>query len=88
MPEMPQSPAGARIEPPVSVPTAKGAIRAATQAAEPPLEPPGMRDKSQGLCVGKKAEFSFDPPMANSSMLVRPISTASAAFSLAMTVAS
>ena len=88
MPETPQRPAGARIEPPVSLPTASGAIRAATAAAEPPLEPPGTRDRSQGLCVGKKAEFSFDPPMANSSMLVRPISTASAAFSLATTVAS
>ena len=88
MPEMPQSPAGARIEPPVSLPTASGAIRAATHAAEPPLDPPGIRDRSQGLCVGKKAEFSFDPPIANSSMFVRPISTASAAFSRAMTVAS
>ena len=63
-------------------------MRAATLAAEPPLEPPGMRLRSHGLCVGKKAEFSFDPPMANSSMLVRPINTASAAFSLATTVAS
>ena len=63
-------------------------MRAATHAAEPPLEPPGMRDKSHGLCVGKNAEFSFDPPMANSSMFVRPINTASAAFKLAMTVAS
>ena len=85
---MPHSPAGQRTEPPVSVPTESGAIRAATQAAAPPLEPPGIRDRSQGLCVGWKAEFSFDPPMANSSMLVLPISTASAAFSRAITVAS
>ena len=85
---MPHRPAGQRIEPPVSVPSESGAIRAATQAAAPPLEPPGIRDKSQGFRVGKKAEFSFDPPIANSSMFVLPISTASAALSLAMTVAS
>ena len=47
-----------------------------------------MRVRSQGLRVGKKAEFSFEPPMANSSMFVLPISTASAALSLATTVAS
>ena len=38
--------------------------------------------------MGKKAEFSFEPPIANSSMFVLPISTASAAFSRAITVAS
>ena len=31
---------------------------AATAAAEPPEEPPGMRDVSHGLCVTPKAEFS------------------------------
>src|SRR4051812_43198330 len=85
---MPHKPAGCRIEPPVSVPMDKGAIDAAIAAAEPPLDPPGIRVVSQGLRVGKKAEFSFEPPIANSSMFVLPISTASAAFSLAMTVAS
>ncbi len=34
-----------------------------------PARGPGPRD----YATGKKAEFSFDPPMANSSMLVRPI---------------
>ena len=85
---MPHSAAGQRIEPPVSLPSASGAIRAATAAAEPPLLPPGTRERSQGLRVGKNAEFSFDPPMANSSMFVRPISTASAARRRATTVAS
>jgi hypothetical protein len=37
------SAAGWRIEPPVSVPVAAGARRAATAAAEPPDEPPGTR---------------------------------------------
>ena len=47
-----------------------------------------MRARSQGLRVIWKAEFSVEPPMANSSMFVLPISTASAALSRAMTVAS
>src|SRR5205085_4996757 len=80
--------AGWRIEPPVSLPRASGAIDAATAAAEPPLEPPGMRSGAQGLRVGPKAEFSHEAPMANSSMFVLPISTASAARSRTTTVAS
>ena len=48
---MPHRLAGWRIEPPVSVPSASGASPAATAAAEPPLEPPGMRSRSQGLRV-------------------------------------
>ena len=61
MPVMPHRPAGQRIEPPVSLPTASGAIRAATQAAEPPLEPPGMRARSQGLCVGEEGRVLVRP---------------------------
>ncbi len=41
MPAMPVKAAGWRIEPPVSVPVAPGAMRAATAADEPPDEPPG-----------------------------------------------
>ncbi len=40
---MPENEAGWRIEPPVSVPVAPNATRAATAAAEPPDEPPGTR---------------------------------------------
>ena len=64
------------------------ASSAATAAAAPPLLPPGTRPRSQGLWVGKKAEFSQDDPMANSSMLPLPSSTAPWADSLAQTVAS
>ena len=46
---MPHRLAGWRIEPPVSVPRASGASQAATAAAEPPLEPPGMRSRSHGI---------------------------------------
>ncbi len=57
MPVMPQKAAGWRIEPPVSVPVAARAIRAATAAAEPPELPPGTRSALslafvQGLRTG------------------------------------
>jgi len=42
IPQMPTKAAGWRIEPPVSVPVAPGAISAATAAADPPEEPPGV----------------------------------------------
>ena len=77
-PTTPHSDAGCRTLPPVSVPNAQTASPAATAAAEPPLEPPGTRSRSQGLCTGPYAEFSFDEPIANSSQLVLPTSTAPA----------
>src|SRR5437870_12113957 len=73
---MRQQPAGWRIEPPVSVPTAAMHWSAATAAADPPDEPPGTRSALHGLRVGKKAEFSADEPIANSSRLVLPVTTA------------
>ena len=85
---MPHSAAGWRIEPPVSEPSAANASSAATTAAEPPLEPPGMREVSHGLRVWPKAEFSVELPIANSSRLHRPKGIAPAARSLRMTVAS
>ena len=51
MPDVPVKPAGMRIEPPPSVPRASGAIPAARAAALPPLDPPGVRDGSQGFRV-------------------------------------
>ena len=56
----------------MSVPIAQGASRPATVAAEPPDEPPGTRSRSHGLSTGPKPEFSFDEPIANSSMFVLP----------------
>ncbi len=84
---MPQSAAGWRIEPPVSVPIAQGAVPAATAAALPPLEPPGTRSRSHGFCTGPKPEFSVDEPMANSSWLVLPSTSAPAARRLRTLVA-
>src|SRR6476661_7649944 len=76
------------MEPPVSVPRARGASKAATAAAEPPPEPPGMRSRSHGLWVGPYAECSVEEPIANSSMLVLPRIGRPASLSLRTTVAS
>jgi len=40
-----------RMLPPVSVPIVPAAISAMVAAPDPPLEPPGMRSRSQGLWV-------------------------------------
>src|SRR5260370_487690 len=78
-PTTPRRAAGGGIAPPVSEPKAAGTKPGATAAALPPLDPPGTRDGSWGLRVGPKAEFSVDDPMANSSRLVLPTTTAPAA---------
>src|SRR5205807_637393 len=76
------------MDPPVSDPSATGTIPAATAAADPPPDPPGMRSVAQGLRAGPNAEFSFDDPTANSSQLVLPTTTAAACSSRATAVAS
>ncbi len=45
----PESAAGIRSEPAVSVPSAAGTMPAASAAPEPPLEPPALRETSHGL---------------------------------------
>src|SRR6266542_4820093 len=86
-PITPHSAAGCRTEPPVSEPNATGTIPAATAAAEPPDEPPGTREMSQGFRTGPNAEFSFEEPMAISSQLVLPITMAPAVSKRSITVA-
>src|SRR6185312_10542775 len=86
MPTVPVTCAGWRIEPPVSVPSASGASKAATAAAEPPEEPPGTLVRSQGLRDGPYPEFSVEEPIANSSMFALPMRTASAPRSRWVTV--
>ena len=53
-PTSPQHDAGIRIEPPPSLPCATGTIPAATAAAAPPLDPPGVR--SSVPRVARRAE--------------------------------
>src|SRR5690348_9022452 len=57
IPKRPQHEAGIRIEPPPSLPCASGASPAATAAAAPPLEPPGVLVVSHGL---RQSPFSSD----------------------------
>src|SRR6201996_684536 len=92
MPEMPVKAAGWRIEPPVSVPVAPGAIRADTAAEEPPEEPPGASAalppslRFQGLITLPNALVSLDEPIANWSMLSLPSIPAPASNNLPETV--
>src|SRR5215213_761564 len=87
-PTTPQNPAGWRIDPPVSEPKLTAARLADTAAAGPPLLPPGTRPVFHGFRTGLNAEFSFDDPMANSSVLAFPRNTAPCSRSRRTTVAS
>ena len=51
-PATPQKAAGMRIEPPVSEPMEPTHMSAASEAPDPPLDPPGTRLVSQGLRTG------------------------------------
>ncbi len=88
IPNTPQQLAGARMEPPLSVPTASGASPAATAAAAPPLDPPAVRDRSHGFRVGPKTRLSVTALCPNSGVLVFPSTTAPAARSRSTTGAS
>src|SRR4051795_12305651 len=74
-PTSPQQAAGILIEPPPSDPWATGTIPAATAAAAPPEEPPGVREVSQGLRVGPKRRGSVTGRIPNSGALVLPTIT-------------
>ena len=64
-----------RIEPPPSLPCASGSIPAATAAAEPPLDPPGVRSRSHGLRVGPVWRGSVVGRIPNSGRFVTPTIT-------------
>src|ERR1019366_4114219 len=94
MPAMPQNDAGWRIEPPVSVPVAPSASRAATAEADPPDDPPGTSTallswrRFHGFSTAPHAEVILDEPMANSSMFALPRKIAPSRSRLAVTVLS
>ena len=69
--EVPDRADGMRSEPAVSVPVASGIMPAASAAAEPPLEPPGVRSSAHGLPT-----WSVEPPAAHSCVCRWPTSTA------------
>ncbi len=82
-PTSPQALAGIRIEPPPSPAWATGTMPDATAAALPPLEPPGERSRSQGLCAAPWASGSVVGSRPNSGVLALPTMTNPAARSLA-----
>ena len=61
-----------RIEPPPSAAEAIGTSPAATAAALPPLEPPGLRCGFQGLRVTPQVADSVKPQIASSGSSVLP----------------
>src|SRR5690625_3123630 len=74
-PKTPQHAAGIRIEPPPSLAPASGTIPAATAAAAPPDDPPGVRPRFHGLRVAPNAAGSVIGFAPNSGVLVRPKTT-------------
>lgn len=71
-PTRPQHAAGMRVEPPPSLAPAAGTMPAATAAAEPPDDPPGVRVRSHGLRAGPQASGSLMALAPNSGRLVLP----------------
>src|SRR5512145_961673 len=69
-PKMAQQPDGIRIDPPASVPTASGPSPVATAAAAPPLDPPGVCSRLQGLRLGPKSRLLVIALWPNSGVLV------------------
>ena len=78
-PTSPQHDAGMRIDPPPSLAWANGTIPDATAAAAPPLDPPGVRVVSHGLCVAPHATGSVVGTLPSSGLFVRPAITSPAA---------
>ena len=74
--------------PPVSEPSETVASYAATEAAEPPEEPPGTLFKLCGFLTILKAEFSLLEPIANSSRFAFPTIGTKFSLSFFVTVAS
>src|SRR5688500_12898326 len=78
-PTRPEKPAGIRVEPPPSLAVATGTRPAATAAALPPDEPPGVRLRSHGLRVIPQALVLVKFNVPNSGAAVLPIGTPPAA---------
>ena len=78
-PTSPHHAAGMRTEPAPSEPIAAGTMPAATAAADPPLEPPGVWSGFHGLRVAPKVGFSLKGQRPTSGVIVLPTITAPAA---------
>ena len=69
---------GMRTDPPASVPMAALPIPAASAAADPPLDPPGVMARFHGLRVMPVSGQSLTPFQPNSGMVVLPMTIAPA----------
>ena len=78
MANRPVSDPGMRTEPPPSVPSAKGVTPAATLAAAPALDPPGVFARFHGLRVMPVSGLSPTALQPNSLVVVFPTMTAPA----------
>ena len=78
-PQIPQKCAGTRIDPPPSLPTPPAESPAAIAAASPPLDPPAVRERSQGLLVRPYKRLSVSQAISSSGVLVTPRITTPAA---------
>ena len=87
-PVIPQSAAGMRTEPPVSLPIAISHMPSAAATAAPADDPPGTRARSRGLPGVPKCGLAPIAPKANSVMLVLATTTAPPARSRRTTGAS
>ncbi len=74
-PTKPQHDAGTRIDPVPSPPDAAGTMPAATAAAVPPLDPPGVMSGDHGLTVGPNSTGSVVQWLPHSGVLVLPKTT-------------
>ena len=86
-PTTPQSAAGTRPDPAVSVPMARSASPRATAAAEPELDPPATRSGACGFTTTPYGDRVPTSPVANWSRLALPTTTAPASTSLWTAVA-
>src|SRR5436305_5676545 len=78
-PTRPVKAAGMRVEPPPSLAVPNGTSPPATAAAEPPLDPPGVRVRSHGFRVVPHALVWVKAVTPNSGAAVLPTGTAPAA---------
>src|SRR5215212_8348063 len=87
-PNTPQKCAGMRMEPERSVPISNDVIPAASAAAAPPLDPPGVRSTFQGLLVRPKIGLLVWKSASIGGRFVLPIRTPPAALRRAAPVPS
>lgn len=71
------------MDPPMSLPCASGTMPDVTATAAPPLDPPGVRERSHGLSVRPCTALSVNQRMASAEELLRPIRIAPARRSVA-----